>query len=168
MTLRSSEPLYRASVFVALGLTGLVCLSGCKILFDSPSVEHVETVSIDEVMAQKTREMRQGMAFPGSVGINAGPRSNDQSMAPSLSIESGRSGSEASVLVIETSVTGEVFLDGQAIGLIQDASRARLVTLIPGKHEVRVERLHAAPVFAQLYIDSGERITLRWESRQSR
>lgn len=168
MTLRNSESLRRAAVFMAYSLTGLVCLNGCSILFDSPSTDHLETVSIDDVLAQKKREMRQGVAFPASSGINAGTLSSDQEMASALSIEAGRSGSEASVLVIETSVTGEVFLDGQAIGLIQDASRARLVTLTPGKHEVRVERLHAAPVFAQFYIDSGERITLRWEARQSR
>ncbi|MBR0564812.1 hypothetical protein J5J83_01615 [Azoarcus sp. L1K30] len=146
----------------------LAILGGCSILFDSPSADDVPSVSIDHVMVRKARETSAGGTFPIGGGIGAGAPANDQAMASALSIETGRSGSDASFLVIETSVTGEVFVDGQAIGLVQDASRARLVTLIPGKHEVRVERLHAAPVLAQFYIDSGERITLRWESRQSR
>lgn len=168
MTSRSNEPFCRGSAAAAFGLMLMALSSGCSILFDSPSADDVPSVSIDDVMVRKAREIRGGGAFPVGGGIGPGAAANDQAMASALSIETGRSGSDASILVIETSVTGEVFVDGLAIGLVQDASRARLVTLIPGRHEVRVERLHATPVLAQFYIDSGERITLRWESRQSR
>jgi hypothetical protein len=67
-------------------------------------------------------------------------------------------------LVLESPMRGMVFLDDREIGLVQDGS-ARIVTLTPGEHQIRIEQPQVFPMVAQFFIETGERITLRWESR---
>jgi len=67
-------------------------------------------------------------------------------------------------LVLEGPVRGVVFLDDAPIGLVQ-AGTARVLTLTPGEHQIRIEHPLASAMTAQFHIETGERIRLRWETR---
>jgi len=66
-------------------------------------------------------------------------------------------------LLLEAPMRGVIVLDDQEIGLVQENS-IRIVTLAPGEHRIRIEHPNAPTMTAQFYIDTGERITLRWNA----
>jgi len=67
-------------------------------------------------------------------------------------------------LLLEGPVNGSVWLDERELGLVQTGS-VRIVTLHAGEHKVRIEHPLMPAITAQFYIEQGERITLRWETR---
>lgn len=162
-------------------LLTLFALSGCSTLFDAPSFENMASQQADEVLKDVVREQatemaRQGMervgqlaedgkqalqrviVFPypdGAVGIS-------ERSWPVMRVE--KAAQAQPQLVLESPMRGLVFLDEREIGLVQDGS-VRIVTLTAGDHQIRIEHPQMPPMVAQFYIDNGERITLRWESR---
>lgn len=81
---------------------------------------------------------------------------------PVLQVDRGGSGQPQ--LIIESPAHGIVFINNAEMGLVQKGI-IRVVTLPPGEHVVRIEQPPTSPMRARFFIDQGERITLRWETR---
>jgi hypothetical protein len=157
--------------------------SACSILFDSPSFgrsarEQAESAleaaveeqnaemmqtprdRIDDWMLAGEGELQRVITFPffGDTDKEA-----DRRGWPVMRVNKVTAQSQPQ-LVLESPMRGMVFLDEREIGLVQDGS-ARIVTLTPGEHQIRIEQPRVPPMVAQFFIMTGERITLRWESR---
>lgn len=81
---------------------------------------------------------------------------------PVLQVDRGGTGQPQ--LVIESPAHGIVFVNDAEMGLVQKGI-IRVLTLSPGEHVVRIEQPPTSPMRARFFIDQGERITLRWETR---
>ncbi|WP_157659222.1 hypothetical protein [Thauera butanivorans] len=178
-----SGPAYARCLLPCLyGAVMLGAASACSTLFDAPSFERAASGQVDQVLEEAVRERIEALQQQGRERIG------DWSMAGKEALQrvivfpkpSGAVGisdrgwpvmridkvaaQRQPQLVLEAPVRGVVFLDEREIGLVQDGS-ARIVTLVPGEHQIRIEHPLTPPMMAQFYIETGERITLRWESR---
>lgn len=158
---------------------------GCSILFDAPSVEGVSAAQSKEVLKEVARREAEAAAEHARERASERITSVRQDGAdypqrmflfepsgarPDLNIRNGpmmvvswRGGAGAE-LVLESPMPGLVYLDENAIGLVQDGS-VRAMSLQPGAHRVRIEQLARPPMVVDFFVDEGERVTLRWQSR---
>lgn len=81
---------------------------------------------------------------------------------PVLQVDRGGTGQPQ--LVLESPAPGIVFINDAEMGLVQKGV-IRVLTLAPGEHVVRIEQPPTLPMRARFFIDQGERITLRWDTR---
>jgi len=154
----------------------LVASAACSSLLDSP-----ETIAAKQAK-QSLRRAVQDRVEPlvqsaGDAAVMAGRRAaqrvivftkNDGTVGageygwPVMHIESVTA-QRSPQLLLEGPVRGVVVLDDQEIGLVQEGS-IRIVTLVPGQHQIRIEHPNVPTMTAQFYIDTGERMTLRWNA----
>lgn len=164
------------------GAVMLCAESGCSTLFDSPSFERAASEQVDQVLEEAVRERIEALEQQGRERIGDWSTAGREALQrvivfpkPSGAVEISDRGwpvmridkvapQGQPQLVLEGPVRGVVFLDDREIGLVQDGS-ARIVTLVPGDHQIRIEHPRTPPMMAQFYIETDERITLRWESR---
>ncbi len=167
------------SAVAGCALCGL--LAGCQTLFDAPSLEDIAAQEGSRIMEEAIGDQITRMTEAGTERITTLAADAPDGLqrvivfpypgnAVGVSTRSwpvmrvDRVAQAQPQLVLESPIRGLVFLDDREIGLVQDNS-VRFVTLAAGEHSIRIEQARLPPMVAQFYIENGERITLRWESR---
>jgi len=171
------------TAIIAIGRLLLLCAgallllgaSACSILFDAPPGEADAEQTLQrlgktvqeqaDTLAQQSRQpvgdAQQSLSSELMFSTDAKTASEHW---PVMRIERAASSEHPPQLVLEAPMRGIVWLDGREIGLVQEGS-VRIVTLSAGEHQIRVKHPLAPLMTAQFYIEMGERIRLRWESR---
>ncbi len=172
----------RSFLFRLLAVTMLCAGSACSILFDSPSPGYSARDQAGSALEEAAREQGAEMAQTARDRIGDWVLTGEGELQRVITFPFFGSTDEANgrgwpvmrvnkvaaqskpQLVLESPMRGMVFLDEREIGLVQDGS-ARIVTLTPGEHQIRIELPRVPPMAVQFFIETGERVTLRWESR---
>gem|GEM_PF-2725838 len=172
-----SDGLYRLVLALCAALW-LAAISACSILFDAPPAETNAEQALQR-FGKTVSEQADSLAQQGSQRMDdaqaAGRRGAARLLpfsSPDAAVDRVRdwplmridyiAAQHPPQLVLEGPVRGIVWLDGREIGLVQEDS-VRIITLSAGEHHIRIEHPLMSAQTAQFYIESGERITLRWQ-----
>jgi len=145
----------------------LAVSAACSSLLPSPETIAVQQAkqSLQKAVQEQAQTLAQSagkqvaqrvIAFTNTDGIVG----HDDAGWPLMQIEAVAA-QRPPQLILEGPLRGVVILDDQEMGLVQPDS-VRIVTLAPGEHQIRIEHPTAPTMTAQFYIDTGERMTLRW------